>query len=346
LKSEPTPDVQAVERDVAALAAGVERWRAAIGASYLGNPRVVEQLLWCALAGGHALVEGVPGLGKTTLVKAFAGALDLTFARVQFTPDLMPGDVLGGRILDEDEHGRRNLRFEPGPIFAHVVLADEINRAGPRTQSALLEAMAEGQVTSYGETRALPQPFLLVATQNPIEMEGTYPLPEAQLDRFLFQINVPEPELAELTTVLSEASKPRREPRAPIASAADLIRWRKLAAEVPASSEMVEYAARIVLATAPRAGQAPDEVLRCVRHGSSPRGGLAMLAAARARALTRGQLHVAREDLDAVAAPSLRHRLILSYEGEAEGADRDALVRAAVNFAAAQGSKRSKSGLD
>src|SRR5687768_886926 len=181
-------DSKAVERELEDLTRGVERWRAAIGASYLGHPEIVEQLLLCALCGGHALIEGVPGLGKTTLVKAFAGALDLSFARVQFTPDLMPGDVLGGRILDEDESGRRRLRFEPGPIFANVVLADEINRAGPRTQSALLEAMAEKQVTSFGETRALPDPFLLVATENPIEMEGTYPLPEAQLDRFLFQI--------------------------------------------------------------------------------------------------------------------------------------------------------------
>jgi MoxR-like ATPase len=346
LAVKPQSNVPVSEADVAEMMAGVERWRAAIAARYLGHPELVEQLLCCALSGGHALIEGVPGLGKTTLVKAFAAALDLSFARVQFTPDLMPGDVLGGRILEEDEQGRRTLRFEPGPIFAHVVLADEINRAGPRTQSALLEAMAEGQVTSFGETRALPDPFLLVATQNPIEMEGTYPLPEAQLDRFQCMLRVPAPDLAELTSVLGAASKAHSAQVAPVASAADLQRWRGLVAMVPCSSEMLDFSARIVLATAPHADRSPTPVQRAVRHGSSPRGGIALLATARARALIRGRLHVSREDIAAVAAPCLRHRLILSYEGQAELVERDALVQAAVDFAASQGEKRSKSGLD
>jgi len=339
-------DSKTVERELENLARGVERWRAAIGERYLGHPEIVEQLILCALCGGHALIEGVPGLGKTTLVKAFAAALELSFARVQFTPDLMPGDVLGGRILDEDEKGGRRLRFEPGPIFANVVLADEINRAGPRTQSALLEAMAEGQVTSFGETRALPEPFLLVATENPIEMEGTYPLPEAQLDRFLFQILVPQPNLRELTAVLDGASKQVPAARERIATAADLLRWRGLCAQALASSEIVQYIARVVLATAAREGEAPALVISSVRHGSSPRGGLAMLASAKARALTRGRLHVTREDVDAVALPSLRHRLILSYEGQAADTDRDDLVKAALTHAASSSSPRNKSGLD
>ncbi len=329
-------DSRDVERELSGLVTGVERWRASIRASYIGHPEIVEQLILCAIAGGHALIEGVPGLGKTTLVKAFANALELSFARVQFTPDLMPGDVLGGRILDEDASGRRSMRFEPGPIFAHVVLADEINRAGPRTQSALLEAMAERQVTSFGETRALPDPFLLVATENPIEMEGTYPLPEAQLDRFLFQIRVPQPNLAELTAVLGEVSRPRTLPTARAATQQDLQSWRNLVSETLASSEIVEFAARIVLATSPRASDSPAIVQRSVRHGSSPRGGLAMLASAKARALTLGRLHVTREDITAVAIPSLRHRLILSYEGQAADADRDAIVRAALDSAAAK----------
>jgi MoxR-like ATPase len=276
------------------------------------------------------LLEGVPGLGKTTLVKALAAALDLDFRRIQFTPDMMPSDVLGSRILEEDG-GVRRFTFERGPIFASVILADEINRATPRTQAALLESMQERQVTVHGETLALEDPFLVVATQNPIEMEGTYPLPEAQLDRFALQVLVPFPSAAELTRVLAEEllAPPAPANPSPVVSRADVRRLRRVVQSVPASSDVVERVARLVLATHPRP-DSPEIVRRYVRHGASPRGGLALLGAARARALARGRLHVADEDVERVAAPALRHRLILGYEGEASGVSRNELVAAAL----------------
>jgi MoxR-like ATPase len=331
--SEAARDVEEFRRDYG-------RLRESVARRYLGPSEVVEQILWCFFAEGHALVEGVPGLGKTTLVKALAAALDLTFARIQFTPDLMPGDILGTRLLEEDEQGRRRFSFERGPLFAHVVLADEINRATPRTQSALLEAMQEGHVTSFGETRPLEQPFFLVATQNPIEMEGTYPLPEAQLDRFLFKIQIRSPELGELVRVLSEAPQPS--PGTPVLDAARAQRLRSLAARVPVASDVVALVAQLVLATHPASETAPPDVRRFVRYGASPRGGQAVLASARARALARGRLHVALEDVEAVCAPSLRHRLILSYEGEASGVLPDELVLQALRSASERASARPK----
>jgi MoxR-like ATPase len=322
-----------MERDAAAFPEAVRALAAAIGRAFLGHAEVVEQLILGVFAGGHVLLEGVPGLGKTTLVKALAAALDLDFRRIQFTPDMMPSDVLGSRILEEDG-GVRRFTFERGPIFASVILADEINRATPRTQSALLESMQERQVTVHGETLALEDPFLVVATQNPIEMEGTYPLPEAQLDRFALQVLVPFPSAAELTRVLAEeplappAAASPANPR-PVLARADVRRLRQVVHSVPASSDVVERVARLVLATHPRA-DSPENVRRYVRHGASPRGGLALLGAARACALSRGRLHVADEDVDRVAAPALRHRLILGYEGEASGVSRDELVAAAL----------------
>ena len=318
-----------VEREVVAFGQAAGRLREAVGSAFLGCELEVEQVLLVLLAGGHLLLEGVPGLGKTTLVKALAASLDLSFRRIQCTPDLMPGDVLGTRVLDQDERGARSFVFERGPVFAQVVLADEINRATPRTQSALLEAMQESQVTLFGERYELEQPFLVVATENPIEMEGTYPLPEAQLDRFLLKVVLPYPSTEELVRVLEETTGGRAEAQAanPILDAGDVLSMRELVRSVPASTDVVRRVARIVLATHPRE-DSPEEVRRCVRHGASPRGGQAILLTAKARALLRGRLHVADEDVEAVCAPALRHRLILGYEGEAAGVSADELVGA------------------
>ena len=325
-------DPKATARELEALLARARELEGAVRRVFLGHDEVVEQLFCALFSGGHVLLEGVPGLGKTTLAKALAAGLDLRFRRVQFTPDLMPGDILGLRLLESGPDGRQVQRFERGPVFTHVLLADEINRASPRTQSALLEAMAEQRVTLFGETYPLEDPFFLVATENPIEMEGTFPLPEAQLDRFQQKVVLGRPSLAELVHVLDESASPNPTPITPVMSAAEVRALRRFARELPVARELVELVARTVLATHPDA-DAPADVRRCVRHGASPRAGQSLLAAARARALLRGRLHVTGEDLDALCAPVLRHRLLLGYEGEASGADTAALARSALAHA-------------
>jgi MoxR-like ATPase len=325
-------DLKALERELAQLLDGHARLVAAVREVFLGHDRAVDELFCALFAGGHVLLEGVPGLGKTTLVKALASGLDLSFRRIQFTPDLMPGDILGARLLEEDAAGRKHFTFERGPVFANVVLADEINRASPRTQSALLEAMAESRVTLYGETHELEQPFFLVATENPIEMEGTFPLPEAQLDRFLLKIVLERPSLGEIVQVLDATSSaaPKHVPR--VLGHGEVERLRALVRRVPTSSDVLDLVARTVLATHADA-DSPEDVKRYVRHGASPRGGQALLWTAKARALLQGRLHVAPEDLDAVCAPALRHRMILGYEGEAAGVDTAQLSRSALAHA-------------
>ncbi len=335
-------DLKALERELDGLLAGHRNLQAEIGKVFRGHDEIVEQLLLCLYAGGHVLLEGVPGLGKTTLVRALAAALELSFRRIQFTPDLMPGDILGLRLLEEDAAGKKHFTFQRGPVFANVVLADEINRASPRTQAGLLEAMAEGRVTLFGESAPLEDPFFLVATQNPIEMEGTYPLPEAQLDRFLYKIVLGLPTLEETIAVLgATAHAPERIENVvrAVLSRDAVRRLRVLTRQTPTSADAIELAARVVLATQP-AGDAPDAIKRYVRHGASPRGGQALLWTAKARALVRGRLHVAQEDLEAACAPALRHRLILGYEGEAAGISTDELARAALEHALSRSKSR------
>ena len=296
----------------------------------VGQRDLLELVIIALLAGGHALLEGVPGLGKTLLVRTLAQALDLRFSRIQFTPDLMPADILGTNLIVQDESGRRRFEFQRGPVFGQIVLADEINRATPKTQSALLEAMQEHAVTTAGETRRLEEPFFVLATQNPIEMEGTYPLPEAQLDRFLFKLRVPFPELADLQEIVDRTTGPAEPSAACVADGASVTQMQALARQVPVASHVREYAARLVLATHPESPQAVDSARRFVRYGASPRGVQALILAGKVRALSQGRVNVAIEDLQALALPALRHRLILNFEGEAEGTDPDDVLGAAL----------------
>jgi len=295
----------------------------------VGQEDVVRGVLVSILAGGHVLLEGVPGLGKTLLVRTLAQALKLEASRVQFTPDLMPADITGTNLI-VDEGGARTFRFEPGPIFANLVLADEINRATPKTQSALLEAMQERRVTVARRSHVLTEPFLVLATQNPIEMEGTYPLPEAQLDRFFFKLNVAFPnedQLVEIGARTTSTAMPRVEP---VADGETVVRMVALARELPIAEPVTRYAARLVLNTHPETETAPREVKQFVRHGASPRGLQTLVLAGKIRALLEGRFNVAFEDVKEVALPALRHRVILSYEGEAEGMTPDAIVKSAL----------------
>ncbi|MHB1127072.1 MAG: AAA family ATPase [Bacillota bacterium] len=295
-----------------------------IGKVMVGQRQVIRQVLLCLMAGGHALLEGVPGLGKTLLVHTLGQVLGLKFARIQFTPDLMPADIMGTNIMQETETGR-SFKFQPGSVFANMVLADEINRATPKTQSALLEAMQERTVSVAGVTRPLPQPFFVLATQNPLEMEGTYPLPEAQLDRFLFKIMVPFPDAEDLKQILtSTTGNMQAEVECVERDLGELI---KIARMVPAADHVADYIVRLVLATHPERGDSPQRIRQYVRYGASPRGSQAILTTARIRALLEGRFNVAFEDVDAVALPSLRHRFFMNFEGEAEGISPDALIQ-------------------
>ena len=292
----------------------------------LGNEGVIDLVCTALLAGGHGLLEGVPGIGKTLLVRALSEAIDATFTRIQFTPDLMPADVTGTMVLYESGEGSREFRFREGPVFAHVLLADEINRATPKTQSAMLEAMEERQVTADGKARPLPDPFFVLATQNPLEMEGTYPLPEAQLDRFLYKILVTMPTHADLVDIIDLSSKPAPEPKAPVTNAAEVSELIALARNVVVTKEIREGIARLVLATHPDREGAPDSVRRYVRHGASPRAGLAIAMGLKTRALMAGRPHAERSDIADLLKPALRHRIALNFEGEAEGITVDAVL--------------------
>ncbi len=313
-----SPPVSGLDRDRLLAAAGA--LRAEVARRIVGQAPVVEEVLMALIAGGHALLVGVPGLAKTLLVRTVADATHLGFRRVQFTPDLVPTDITGTEIMEEDPVGRhRSFRFIEGPVFTNILLADEINRAPPRTQAALLEAMQEHRVTAAGETRSLPEPFFVLATQNPIEQEGTYPLPEAQLDRFLFDIRVDYPDEAEEVAILRQTTGAVPAPLAPVLSRADAADLQRLAREVPAAEPALRYAAHLVRATRPDAASAPDVVRRAVRWGAGPRAGQALILGAKANALLDGRFAVSPEDIRRVARPVLRHRVLLSYAGEAEG---------------------------
>ena len=300
--------------------------RAELGKVIVGQDAVVEGTLIALFAGGHVLLEGVPGLGKTLLVRTLGEVLDLSFSRIQFTPDLMPADILGTNIVMEIPGGRREFQFQRGPIFAHLILADEINRATPKTQSAMLEAMQEHQVTAGGELRKLVEPFFVMATQNPIDQEGTYPLPEAQLDRFFFKILVGYPSAEELTEVLSRTTTGARAEVERVLTREALMELMKLVREVPVASHVKDYAVRLVLATHPKTETAAPMASQYLRFGSSPRGGQTLLLAGKVRALTEGRFNVSFDDIQAVAASALRHRLILNFEAEAEGVTTDHII--------------------
>ncbi|MEW6401095.1 MAG: MoxR family ATPase [Chloroflexota bacterium] len=296
-----------------------------VGKVIVGQTDVIRHVLVSILAGGHVLLEGVPGLGKTMLIRTLAQALDLKFSRIQFTPDLMPADILGTEILS-DQDGRREFRFRPGPIFANLVLADEINRATPKTQSALLEAMQESSITVAERTHQLDEPFFVLATQNPLEMEGTYPLPEAQLDRFFFKVNVALPQVQEMVEIFERTTGKDVPAASPVASGADIVKMRELAREVPIASHVREYIATLVLATHPEDIQATPLVKKYVRYGASPRGGQALVLGAKVTALLAGRYNVAFDDIHQIAPAALRHRLILNFDGLAEGVRPDDVI--------------------
>ncbi|HEX5689071.1 MAG TPA: MoxR family ATPase [Roseiflexaceae bacterium] len=300
---------------------------AEIGQVIVGQRDLIRQTIITLLAGGNALLEGVPGLAKTTLVRTLADVIDCSFSRIQFTPDLMPADIVGTTLISEDDSGHKAFRFEPGPIFANLVLADEINRATPKTQSALLEAMQEHTVTVAKTIHRLSTPFFVLATQNPLEMEGTYPLPEAQLDRFFFKVHVPFPSTSDLIEIANRTTGARAPQTRKIANAAMILEMQNLARTVPIASHVLAYAARLITATHPDGKDTPAITRQYVRYGASPRGMQALILAGKIMALLDGRFNVAFADLKLAALPALRHRIILNFEAQAEGVSPDDIVK-------------------
>jgi MoxR-like ATPase len=322
---EPPAESGDIERVVSDFIGDLQRLREEIAKMIVGHESIVEGVLMSILGGGHALLEGVPGLGKTMLVRTLAECMHGSFSRIQFTPDLMPADIIGTNIIVEDDGGKR-FEFQRGPIFANIVLADEINRATPKTQSALLEAMQEGSVTVAKSTHRLEQPFFVLATQNPLEMEGTYPLPEAQLDRFFFKLKVGFPDREALHTILDRTTAEEVPQPRPVLDKERLLAMRQLVRKVPLARPVQDYAIRILEASHPETEQATAMVRKFVRYGGSPRGVQATILAAKTRALLAGRYAVATDDIRHVAAAALRHRIMLNFEGEAEGIDPDAII--------------------
>jgi MoxR-like ATPase len=336
-ESLPVGAVQEGARAVARFAEDHAALRSAVARVVVGNDPVLDAALLVLFAGGHLLLEGAPGTGKTLLVRTLARALDLSFGRIQCTPDLMPADLVGTWIVSE-EQGKRSFHFRPGPVFANIVLADEVNRATPKTQSALLEAMEERQVTAGRETFPLPDPFAVLATQNPIEMEGTYPLPEAQLDRFLLKVIVPTPRTSELEEILRRTTAQAPAPVAPVLDGRRILEMRALVRQVPLGDRARAFIARLVKATHPPGGPADGVepgplVRRFVRYGASARGAQALALGGKVLALAAGRAAVAREDLRKIARSAIGHRIVLNFEGEAEGIAPDAVVDEALALA-------------
>ncbi|HEV8321347.1 MAG TPA: MoxR family ATPase [Myxococcota bacterium] len=330
MSQSPSADNEALaasaERRVAKFREDFRRLVGEVQKVIVGQDEIIEGVLTCVLGGGHGLLEGVPGLGKTKLVATLAGAMHLSFARMQFTPDLMPADIVGTNIIVEDPGGGKRFEFQRGPIFANVVLADEINRATPKTQSALLEAMQEGSVTVAKTTYQIDKPFFVLATQNPLEMEGTYPLPEAQLDRFFFKLKVQFPDREQLHMILDRTTSTSDPKVAPVMDRETIFEMRALAREVLVARHVQDYGLRLLLATHPEKEGVPTITKKYVRYGASPRGGQAMQLAAKIRAVVDGRFNVSCEDLRAALKPALRHRIILNFEGEAEGIDADQVL--------------------
>jgi MoxR-like ATPase len=304
----------------------------------VGQQDVVEGVIICLIASGHVLLEGVPGLGKTTLLRTMARALQLKYSRIQFTPDLMPADIVGSMIMETSDRGSKSLRFQPGPIFANLVLADEINRATPKTQSALLEAMQERTVTSGNTTHELEAPFLVMATQNPIEMEGTYPLPEAQLDRFLMKILVRYPSREELNRIVERTIQTTEEQVNPVMDRDAILEVKSVCREVLVAPHVQEFAIQLVMATQPEQTEAHELSKKYIRYGSSPRGAQALVECGRVRALMRGRYHLSIEDIDAVASAVLRHRIILNFDAHADGQTADTILTAIIRGVSAHAS--------
>ncbi len=322
-----------IENEVRRFHDGLARLNKEIAKVIVGQQPVVQQVVVCLLAGGHGLIEGVPGIGKTLLVRTLSNCLGVRFSRIQFTPDLMPADIIGTNIVVEDPSGGRTFRFQPGPVFGNIVLADEINRATPKTQSALLEAMQEHAVTVAGVRHQLEEPFFVLATQNPIEMEGTYPLPEAQLDRFFFKIEIGPPAMADLVRVVETTTGRQEQSVTSVLSGGEVLAMRRLVREVPIAGHVLEYAARLVLLTQPTNSDAPDPVRRYIRYGSSPRGAQALVLAGKILALVKGRYNVSFEDIREVALPALRHRLVLNFEADAEGVKSDSIIQKVIQVA-------------
>jgi MoxR-like ATPase len=320
------PDADQAREEVSEFQKQIGALREEIGRVIVGNREVIDGVLSCMLGSSHALLEGVPGLGKTMLVRTLAGVLGLEFSRIQFTPDLMPADIIGTVVLDEGVAGARTLEFRRGPIFANIVLADEVNRATPKTQSALLEAMQEHRVTVGRTTHTIEEPYFVLATQNPLEMEGTYPLPEAQLDRFFFKLEVPFPSRDELHTIIDRTTTEQHAEVRRVLTRAQILSMQALVRRVPVARHVQDYAIRVLLATHPNGEEAPELVKRFVRTGASPRGAQAMLLGAKVRALFDGRFAASIEDVKATALAALRHRVLLSFEGEAEGVASDRVI--------------------